>query len=183
MFAGLLDFDSSLFFLPSARRGLRGHPYKVPQGASQRRRRGSAFLARVVKYWNKLPASVVTATSVNVFKKRVEQVRTEIFSHLPHWLNAHLPISLRCQKSSPYQPWYFITNNWSRDNRETWFVKRVTMINQKFGQMVNILPKISALDRKGRSVPYGQKATQTTDISQITHTNHLSWQVRLTLIT
>ncbi len=26
---GLLDIDRNLFFLPPARRGLRGHPYKV----------------------------------------------------------------------------------------------------------------------------------------------------------
>ncbi len=45
----------------------------------------------IVKYWNKLPASVVTAPSVNVFKKRLEEVWTEVFPHLPHWLNTHPP--------------------------------------------------------------------------------------------
>ncbi len=69
IFKGLLDIDLNLFFLPPARRGLRGHPSKVLQGASHLRRRGSAFWVRVVKHWNKLPASVVTAP-VNVFKKR-----------------------------------------------------------------------------------------------------------------
>ncbi len=34
IFTGLLDIDQNLFFLPSARRGLRGHNYKVLQGAS-----------------------------------------------------------------------------------------------------------------------------------------------------
>ncbi len=29
IFTGLLDIDPNLFFLPPARRGLRGHPYKV----------------------------------------------------------------------------------------------------------------------------------------------------------
>ncbi len=29
IFKGLLDIDPNLFFLPPARRGLRGHPYKV----------------------------------------------------------------------------------------------------------------------------------------------------------
>ncbi len=81
---GLLDIDPNLFFLPPTRRGLRGHPFKVLQGASHRRRRGSAFSVRVVKYWNKLPASVVTAPSVNVFKKRLEEVWTDVFPHLPH---------------------------------------------------------------------------------------------------
>ncbi len=34
-----------------------------------------------------LPASVVTAPSVIFFKIRLEKVWTEVFSHLPHWLN------------------------------------------------------------------------------------------------
>ncbi len=50
----------NLFFLPPARSGLRGHPYRVLQDASHRQRRGSTCSARAVKYWNKLPASVVT---------------------------------------------------------------------------------------------------------------------------
>ncbi len=83
IFKGLLDVDPNLFFLHPARRGLRGHPFNVLQGASHRRRRGSAFSVRVVKYWNKLPASVVAAPSVNVFKKRLEEVWTEVFPHLP----------------------------------------------------------------------------------------------------
>ncbi len=43
-----------------------------------RRRRGSASSVRVVKYWNKLPASVVTASFVDIFKNRLEQVWTQI---------------------------------------------------------------------------------------------------------
>ncbi len=50
IFRGLLDVDQNLFFLPPSRRGLKGHPYKALQGASHRRRRGSAFLVRVVEY-------------------------------------------------------------------------------------------------------------------------------------
>ncbi len=50
IFKGLLDIDPNLFFLPPARRGLRGHSFMVLQGASHRRRRGSAFSVRVVKY-------------------------------------------------------------------------------------------------------------------------------------
>ncbi len=33
IFTGLLDIDPKLFFLPPTRRGLRGHPYRVSQGA------------------------------------------------------------------------------------------------------------------------------------------------------
>ncbi len=92
----ILDIDANLFFLPPTRRGVRGHPYKVLQGTSHRRRRGSAFSVRIMQYWNKIPASVVTAPSVNVFKKRLEKVWAEVFPHFPHCLNTHpLNTSLR----------------------------------------------------------------------------------------
>ncbi len=84
IFAGLLDIDPNFFFLPPAGRGLRGHPFKVLQGASHRRRRGSAFSVRVAKYWNKLPVSIVKNSSVNVFKKRLEKVWADVFPHLHH---------------------------------------------------------------------------------------------------
>ncbi len=64
------------------------------QCVSHRRRNGSAFSVRVVKYWNKLPASVVTSLSVNVFMKRLEKVWTGAFPYLPHWLNTPFPICL-----------------------------------------------------------------------------------------
>ncbi len=41
------------------------------------RRRGQTFSVRVVKYWNKLVAFVVTAPSVNIFKNRLEKVWRE----------------------------------------------------------------------------------------------------------
>ncbi len=65
---GHFGYWSELVFPPPAQRSLRRHPYKVLQGASHR------------KYWNKLPASVVWAPSVNVFKNRLDEVWTE---HLP----------------------------------------------------------------------------------------------------
>ncbi len=71
------------FFLHSARRGLRGHPYKVRQCARHSRRKGSAFSVRVLKYWNVLSASVVAAPSVNASIK--------VFHHLLHWLITHTP--------------------------------------------------------------------------------------------
>ncbi len=87
IFTGLLDIDSNLFFLPLVRSGLRGHPYKVLQGASHRRRRGSAFSVRVVKYWNNLPVSVC------LFKKRLDHILTDVCPH--HFLlNTHFPNSL-----------------------------------------------------------------------------------------
>ncbi len=70
--------------------------YKILQSASHRQRRGLAYSARVVKYWYKFPASVVTAPSVNVFKKGLEKVWTEVFP-IPSkdWtLISQLPCSL-----------------------------------------------------------------------------------------
>ncbi len=93
IFNGILDIDPNLFPLPPARRCLRRHPFKVLQGASHRQRRGSTFSVRVVKYCYKLPDSVVTTPSVNVFKKRLEEVWTEVFPHFPHSLNTHPPLS------------------------------------------------------------------------------------------
>ncbi len=58
---GLLDIVSNLFFLPPARRGLRGHSYKVLQGATHPQLSQSIF-----------------------FKKRLEKVWTEIFPNLSH---------------------------------------------------------------------------------------------------
>ncbi len=84
---GPFEYWSEPFFLPLARRGLRRHPYIVLQGVSYRQRRGSAFSVRVVKHRKKLPPCVVTTPSVNVFKKRLEEVWTEVFPYLPHWLN------------------------------------------------------------------------------------------------
>ncbi len=114
IFTGLLDIDPNLFFPLPARRGLRGHPYKVLEGARHRWMKGSAFSVRVVEYWNKLPASVVTAPSVNIFKERLEKVWTEVFPHLTHWLNTHLPFSLplhpTCAPSNSYL-YYYIYNN------------------------------------------------------------------------
>ncbi len=63
---------------------------KVIQGASHRQRRGSEFSMRVVKYCNKLLASVVTPPSVNGFKKRLEEVFGRNLSPFPP-LTEHSP--------------------------------------------------------------------------------------------
>ncbi len=105
IFTSVMDIDANLICLPPSRRGKRGHPYKVVQGKSHRRRRGSAFSAGVVKYyWNKLPASALTATSFNIFKKRWDKVWTEAFPRLPHWLNAQLSKSILPPISHAHHP-------------------------------------------------------------------------------
>ncbi len=85
----------------------RGHAYKALQGTSLRRRRGSPFSVRVVKYWNNPPASIVTAPFVTIFKKRLEKVWTEALPYLPHRLKIHhhnsltLPPTARHSRTVP----------------------------------------------------------------------------------
>ncbi len=62
---------------------LRGHTYRLLQGPSRLRRRSSAFSVRVVKYWNRLPAHLVLAPSVSIFKKQLERHWFEIFPAAP----------------------------------------------------------------------------------------------------
>ncbi len=71
IFKGEVDLNPSDFFLRPPRAGLRGHTYRLLQGPSRLRRRSGAFSVRVVKYWNRLPAHLVLAPSVSIFKKTV----------------------------------------------------------------------------------------------------------------
>ncbi len=71
IFKGEVDLNPSEFFLRLPRVGLRGHTYRLLQGPSRLRRRSGAFSVRVVKYWNRIPAHLVSAPSVSIFKKTV----------------------------------------------------------------------------------------------------------------
>ncbi len=71
IFKGEVDLNPSEFFLRPPRAGLRGHTYRFLQGPSRLRRRSGAFSVRIVKYWNRLPARLVLAPSVSIFKKTV----------------------------------------------------------------------------------------------------------------
>ncbi len=73
MFKGEADLNPSDFFLRPARAGLRGHTYRLLQGPSRLRRRSGAFSARVVNYWNRLPAPLVLSPSVSIFKKQLDR--------------------------------------------------------------------------------------------------------------
>ncbi len=83
MFSGGLDLDPSLFFIPPARPGLRGHPFKVLQGPCRRLRRKSSFSKQFVKYWNRLPTPILTAPSVNSFKRQLDSAWEELFAEVP----------------------------------------------------------------------------------------------------
>ncbi len=68
IFKGEVDHNPSGFFLRPPRAGLRGHTYRLLQGPSHLRRRSGAFSIRIVKLWSRLPAHLVLAPSVSIFK-------------------------------------------------------------------------------------------------------------------
>ncbi len=82
-----LDLDPSLFFINQVQPGLKSYSFKVLQGPSQRFRRKSSFSIRVVKHWNTLPITIVTAPSINSFKRCLISAwgvvsRSFVFGHL-----------------------------------------------------------------------------------------------------
>ena len=79
-----VDLDPQTFFTLSAGSTTRGHPWKIckPQAATRIRR--NAFSVRVVNDWNALPLHVVTATSVNMFKARLDAHWKHFQYTIPH---------------------------------------------------------------------------------------------------
>ncbi len=80
---GLLDFPCDADFAAPTRIGLRGHALKIQQQRCKTRRRQHALSVRVVPYWNKLPEDIVTATSVETFKSRLDAEWRSLFSEVP----------------------------------------------------------------------------------------------------
>ncbi len=83
IFKGEVDLNPSEFFLRPPRAGLRGHTYRLLQRPSRLRRRSGAFSVRIVKFWNRLPAHLVLAPSVSIFKKQLDRHWSEIFPAAP----------------------------------------------------------------------------------------------------
>ncbi len=61
---------------------LRGYPFKVLQGLMRCLRRKSSFSTRVVKYWSRLPTPIVTAPSVNSFKRQLDSAWEDLFAEV-----------------------------------------------------------------------------------------------------
>ncbi len=69
---GLLDFPFDAGFAAPTHIGLRGHTFKIHKQRRKTCRRQHAFSVLVVPFWNKLPEDIVTATSVETFKFRLD---------------------------------------------------------------------------------------------------------------
>ncbi len=91
MFSGGFDLYPSLFFIPPVRPGLSGLPLNVLQGPSRRLQRKSSFSTRVVKYWNRLPTPIVTAPSLNSFKRQLDSDSEEQFAEVPSFYSSSPP--------------------------------------------------------------------------------------------
>ena len=81
---GGLHLDLEDFVEFATARDTRGHPWKLvkPQAATRIRRH--AFSIRVINDWNALPASVVTSSSINQFKNRLDTHWTDTMYDIPH---------------------------------------------------------------------------------------------------
>ncbi len=79
----LLDFPCDAVFAAPTRIGLRGHTLKIHQQQCKTRRCQHALSVQVVPYWNKLPEDIVTATSVETFKFRLDAQWQSLFPEGP----------------------------------------------------------------------------------------------------
>jgi hypothetical protein len=66
---GIENIDSDLLFTRASYSATRGHEYKLFKKDVKLRMRHHCFSQRVVNEWNNLPRAVVSAKSVNDFKK------------------------------------------------------------------------------------------------------------------
>ena len=66
---------------------LRGHPLKLRKQRFRLNLRGNFFSNRIINTWNNLPASVVTAPSVDSFKRRLDS----------HWQDLPTMYNPACQ--------------------------------------------------------------------------------------
>jgi ribonucleases P/MRP protein subunit RPP40 len=81
MIKGFSGVDYRLFFALDENGRTRGHRYKLIKNRSRLNIRKNFFSQRVVDVWNKLPASVVEAESVNCFKNRYDTHRDKDRCH------------------------------------------------------------------------------------------------------
>ncbi len=80
---GLLEFPMASTFAHPTRKGLRGHAYKFHQQRCCTRRRQLAFTIRAVLFWNKLPAEIAYASSVNFFMTLLDAHWQPLFPEVP----------------------------------------------------------------------------------------------------
>ena len=85
---GNSNIQPSRFFKKDEDERTRGHSLKLKKFRSKHHARASFFSNRVVSRWNGLPENVVSATSTNEFKNRLDQYWTvkRPFLHAIHYV-------------------------------------------------------------------------------------------------
>ena len=69
---GLVRIDHRDLFTPPKTLHTRGHIHRVFKDHAIKRARRNSFTQRVVDDWNNLPVEVISAPSLNSFKKRLD---------------------------------------------------------------------------------------------------------------
>ena len=73
MFSGSDYMDVGTFFTLETENRTRGHEKKIRKQSCRLDLRKYFFSHRVVDFWNALPREVVSSSSLNVFKKRLDE--------------------------------------------------------------------------------------------------------------
>ena len=79
---GRLDLPHAEFFETPAERDLRGHGFKLRHRRFRLRRRRAAFSVRLPPSWNKLPTAMVTAPTLDSFKRLLDMAWPSLFPTL-----------------------------------------------------------------------------------------------------
>ena len=78
MIKGLNKADYTRFFTLEANNRTRGHRFKIVKNRTRLEIRKNFFSQRIVNEWNALPALVVEAESVNIFKNRYDRHKSNL---------------------------------------------------------------------------------------------------------
>ena len=80
---GLICIESDQLLEIHTESRTRGHPFKLVMPCAKTRPRSHAFSVRVVRDWNGLPLDVVTSSSLNEFKARLDRHWEDIMYTVP----------------------------------------------------------------------------------------------------
>ena len=73
MLKGNYDFDWTRFFTLSPVQNRRSHHMKLYKKHSRLQLRENLFTQRVINMWNFLPETVVSASTVSIFKQKLDE--------------------------------------------------------------------------------------------------------------
>ena len=81
---GLVRMDKEKLFSPTKTLHTRGHPQRIFKEHAEKLIRSRSFSQRVVNDWNNLPVDLVEATSLNIFKNRLDELWRHIWYETSH---------------------------------------------------------------------------------------------------